>query len=100
MSQGESAVTDPSAPDQSQAGQAAKPADGTDASGIPAEAMAAGDDLDTPGPARLMLMTPTARPARTAGRKRLRASPKRPGRRLTRTARARLISPTWNSKVR
>jgi spoIIIJ-associated protein len=49
VSQGESAVTDPSAPDQSQAGQAAEPADGTDASGIPAEAMAAGDDLDTPG---------------------------------------------------
>ena len=59
-----------------------------------------GDDLDTPGAGPSMLMTPTARPARTAGRKRLRASPRRPGRRLTRTARARPISPTWNSKVR
>ena len=49
MSQGESAVTDPSAPDQSQAGQAAEPAAGADTSGIPAEAMAAGDDVGTPG---------------------------------------------------
>ena len=45
MSQGESAVTDPSAPDQSQAGQGPEAAAGADASA----AIAPGDDVDAPG---------------------------------------------------
>ena len=49
MSQGESAVTDPSAPDQSRAGQGPEAAAGADSSAITDEAIAASDEADAPG---------------------------------------------------
>ena len=49
MSQGESAVTDPSAPDQSHAGQGPEAAAGADPSAITDEATAASDEADAPG---------------------------------------------------
>jgi spoIIIJ-associated protein len=49
VSQGESAVTDPSAPDQSQAGQGPEATAGADASAIADEAIAATDEADAPG---------------------------------------------------
>ncbi len=49
MSQGESAVTDPSAPDQSHAGQGPEAAAGADSSAIADEAIADSDEADAPG---------------------------------------------------
>jgi spoIIIJ-associated protein len=49
VSQGESAVTDPSAPDQSHAGQGPEAAAGADSSAIADEAIAASDEADAPG---------------------------------------------------
>jgi spoIIIJ-associated protein len=49
VSQGESAVTDPSAPDQSHAGQGPEAAAGADSSAITDEAIAASDEADAPG---------------------------------------------------
>ena len=49
MSQGESAVTDPSAPDQSHAGQGPEAAAGADSSAITDEPIAASDETDAPG---------------------------------------------------
>ena len=49
MSQGESAVTDPSAPDQSHAGQGPEAAAGADSSAITDEPIAASDEADAPG---------------------------------------------------
>jgi spoIIIJ-associated protein len=49
VSQGESAVTDPSAPDQSHAGQGPEAAAGADSSAITDEAIAVGDEADAPG---------------------------------------------------
>jgi len=49
VSQGESAVTDPSAPDQSHAGQGPEPAAGADSSAITDEAIAASDEADAAG---------------------------------------------------
>jgi spoIIIJ-associated protein len=48
VSQGESAVTDPSAPDQSHAGQGPEAAAGADSSAIADEAIAASDEADAP----------------------------------------------------
>ena len=49
MSQGESAVTDPSAPDQSHAGHGPEAAAGADSSAIADESIAASDEADAPG---------------------------------------------------
>jgi len=49
VSQGESAVTDPSAPDQSHAGQGPEAAAGADSSAITDEPIAASDETDAPG---------------------------------------------------
>jgi spoIIIJ-associated protein len=49
VSQGESAVTDPSAPDQSHAGQGPEAAAGADSSAITDEPVVASDEADAPG---------------------------------------------------